>query len=90
MTGVLEGVLAKQKEEFAGKGGDGPWLVGNKLSFADIAFVPWQALTPKLMEKDEFNEDDYPLVKEWIGKMASRPKVKKVLDVAFKPLNTPK
>lgn len=37
VTSVLEEHLKKQE-----KGEDGPWLVGNKYSYADLAFVPWQ------------------------------------------------
>ena len=78
VSGVLEGHLAKQKEKHPN--GDGPWLVGNKLSYADIAFVPWQRIAGTMFEG--FKEDDFPLVKEWLGKMTSRPAVKTVLDSA--------
>ena len=82
VTGVLEGYLAQQKEKY-GADSDGPWLVGNKLSYADIAFIPWQILAGRFYRKDQFDEDDYPLVKEWLGKMTSRPLVKQVVDPAF-------
>ena len=36
VTGVLEGHLAQKDGT---KIGDGPWLVDNKYSFADIAFL---------------------------------------------------
>ena len=77
VTGVLEGHLAQQKEKYPG---DGPWLVGNKLSYADIAFVPWQRIAGMMFEG--LRGDDFPLVKEWLGKMTSRPAVKIVLDSA--------
>ena len=81
VTGVLDGYLAKQKEEY-GAGGDGPWLVGNKLSYADIAFVMWQKVIATFVDKEAYDEDNYPNVKEWIGKMVSREAVKKVLQNA--------
>jgi len=40
VTSVLDGHLKKQP-----KGADGPWLVGDKFSYADLAFVPWQHLS---------------------------------------------
>ena len=76
VTGVLDKYLAQQKEEHGGS--DGPWLVGNKMSFADLAFVPWQGVLGRLFEKDEYDDEKYPHVKEWIGKMMSREKVKAV------------
>jgi glutathione S-transferase len=76
VTGVLEGHLAKQK---AASGGDEAWLVGNKISFADIAFVPWQIIITKFAGPDEYNVDDYPHVKQWLSKMTSRQSVKEAM-----------
>lgn len=73
VSGVLEGVLAQR-----GRGGDGPWLVGGKCSFADIAFVPWQKIIAAVLAKEEYDEDKFPHVKEWLGKMSARDSVKKV------------
>lgn len=80
VSGVLDGHLAQQKQEHGGS--DGPWLVGDKMSYADIAFIPWQGYPSRLFGKDEYNEDNYPHVKEWLGNMTSREKVKKVLEDA--------
>lgn len=80
VSGVLDGHLAQQKQEHGGS--DGPWLVGNKFSYADIAFIPWQASVSRILEKDEYNEDDYPHVKEWLSKMISRETVKTVFESA--------
>jgi len=35
-----------------------------------------------LLEKDQFNVDDFPHVKEWLRKMTSRKTVKTVLEIA--------
>lgn len=79
VTGVLEGHLAQQKQKNGGSvGGDGPWLVGNKMSYADIAFVPWQRGAGMAATKDEYDVDNFPHVKEWLGKMTSRESVKTV------------
>ena len=81
VSGVLDKCLAQQKKEHGGS--DGPWLVGNKFSYADLAFIPWQGLISKAVGKDGYNEDDYPHVKEWVGNMMARETVKNVLAAAF-------
>ncbi len=79
MSGVLEGVLAAQRRGGGGGGDDdGPWLVGGKCSFADIAFVPWQKIIAAVLAKEEYDEDRFPHVKEWLGRMSARDSVKKV------------
>ncbi|ORY68453.1 glutathione S-transferase [Pseudomassariella vexata] len=82
VTGVVEGHLAKEKEKAGGKG-DGPWLVGNKMSYADISWVSWQVIIAKvLLSKDEYDVENYPHVKEWLEKMASRESVVAALAAA--------
>ncbi|KAE9364870.1 putative glutathione S-transferase 1 [Stipitochalara longipes BDJ] len=72
VTSVLEAHLAQQKKEYAGAG-DGPWLVGDKFTFADAVFVPWQIAFGIVITKEEGYElDSYPLVKDWIGRMSAR------------------
>ncbi|MCJ1460051.1 hypothetical protein MMC28_010430 [Mycoblastus sanguinarius] len=78
VSGVLEGYLAQQKQEHGGSSDGGPWLVGNKFSYADMAFIPWQRIMGMALPKDEYDEDKFPHVKEWLGKMNSRGAVKKV------------
>ena len=78
VSGVLDAYLGKQKEEH-GASGDGPWLVGNKLSYADLAFVPWQRIVKTVVLKEgEYNEPDFPHLTEWFGKMAARQAAKTV------------
>jgi len=77
---VLDWYLAQQKQERGGTAGsDGPWLVGKKVSYAEIAFIPWQTIVGMVLEKDEYNEDNFPHAKEWLGKMTSRETVKTVV-----------
>jgi glutathione S-transferase len=77
VVGVLEGWLAKQKQEYGDSdGSDGPWLVGNKYSYADIAFIQWQRVIAMVTAKDQYNLDNFPHVKEWLGKMTSREAIK--------------
>lgn len=75
VSSVLEGHLAKQET-----GEDGPWLVGNKYSYADLSWVPWQVVVGLVVTKEHgFSLDDYPLVKDWVDRIQSRPAVKKVM-----------
>lgn len=62
VSGVLDEHLAQQKQKYGDS--DGPWLVGNMLSYADIAFTPWQITVGIMLEKDEYNEDIFPHMKE--------------------------
>lgn len=82
VTGVLEGHLARQKVEFGSKDGfDGPWLVGNKLSYVDFAFVPWQVGAMRVFgESGQYSDVEFPLVKEWLAKLSARESVKKAMD----------
>lgn len=72
--------MTEQKKKFGT--GDGPWLVGNKLSYVDIAFVTWQAGISKALAKEKFDADDFPIVKEWLGKMIAIKEVAAVLAVS--------
>jgi glutathione S-transferase len=80
VTAVLEEHLGRENRQH-GSIGDGPWLVGNKFTYADAAWVPWQIVFAKVFQKEEgYDVDDYPLVKEWLGKMSARAGWKEVLE----------
>lgn len=72
VTAVLEKILS---EQIVADGADGPWLVGGKYSFADIAFISWQRLITKIHGPEEYNPDDYTHVKAWLDRMLARPAV---------------
>lgn len=76
VTGVLDGWLAKQEVP---AGGDGPWLVGGKLSYADLSFIPWQVVLGMIFTEAEFSMDAFPHAKVWIKHMTARDSVKKAL-----------
>lgn len=77
VTAVLESILSQQKVE---PGSDGPWLVGGKYSYADLAFVPWQLGMPRVLGgKENWKPEEYPYVKAWVDKMVARPAVKKAV-----------
>lgn len=76
VTAVLESYLTGQRETFGeaavGDSG-GPWLVGNKYSYADLAWVPWQRTLPKVVPaEDGLDFGKYPVVADWIARMEKR------------------
>jgi glutathione S-transferase len=71
VCGVLEASLAGKK-----------WLVGYKITFADLAFVPWNdRLEAVLMSEEEKKFEGFPLVKAWHESMISRPSWKKAMEI---------
>ncbi|KAF1852035.1 glutathione S-transferas-like protein [Cucurbitaria berberidis CBS 394.84] len=73
VTSVLESHLKKQE-----KGADGPWLVGNKFSYADLAFLPWQNIVINMMgEKVDLTE--FTETAAWVERVKARPSIAKVL-----------
>jgi glutathione S-transferase len=76
VSGVLDSHLAQQEKKHNGSEEyDGPWLVGNKLSYVDLAFVSWQRVL-LVVAKDDYDEVNFPFLKKWIDNMASRESVK--------------
>jgi glutathione S-transferase len=69
---VLEGEL-QEKE----------WLVGDKCTFADLSFVPWNdrmdAILLTAPGEDMF--DGFPRVKAWHGRMTARPSWKTAVQI---------
>ena len=70
VVGVLDGVLAKQK-----------YLVGDKPTIADFAFIPWDQMIPWLLGGSSVSLDKYTNFKRWNDEMAARPAVKKVYEI---------
>ncbi|KAI8625086.1 glutathione S-transferase [Xylariaceae sp. FL1651] len=79
VTGVVEGHLAKVKAE---AGSDGPWLVGNKLTFADIAWFMWQHGITAILGEETINYEEFPNVKNWLDRLSLRSSVKHALELA--------
>jgi glutathione S-transferase len=82
VTGVLEARLAKQKDVYKDNLEDGPWLVGNKVSYADVSFIPWQKGALTMFAENGFNADDFPLVSDWLKRMYAQKGVQSLLDSA--------
>lgn len=72
ITSVVDGHLQKQD-----KGADGPWLVGGKFSYADLAWVPWQVMTKSL--EDKVNAKKYTSVTDWVERLTKREAISKVV-----------
>jgi glutathione S-transferase len=70
---TLEKRLNAQKERFAG---EETWLVGEKMSFADLSFV---VLQESLFRKESFHAGSFPLVKAWLGSMSKVNSVKETV-----------
>ena len=72
-----------------------PYLVGDKVSYADLAFVPWHwlLLSPPHIMGDSFPDEwksSYPKAWEWSEKLLARPAVKKVREDRTKAIQASK
>lgn len=65
---VLESVLKDRK-----------YLVGDKLSVADIAFLQWNTSADRIILGHEFINTEAPSVRSWMGEMMTRPGIAKVM-----------
>ncbi|KAI5925017.1 glutathione S-transferase II [Camillea tinctor] len=74
IMGVLEGWLDGRE-----------WLVGDKMTYADLAFVPYNDRLEAMLgcSEDEIWEG-FPKVKDWHQRMVSRPSWKKAMDTRAK------
>lgn len=71
MTKVLDSILKGKK-----------YLVGDRCSYADLAFVPWATLVPGLLGGVDQEElaSETPDYSAWVDRLMARPAVKKVLE----------
>lgn len=67
VCGVLDSVLQTRD-----------WLVGDKCTYADLAFIAWQRWAPRFSGDDIYAK--YPRVGAWMKRMEARPTVKNVYD----------
>ncbi|KAF1940880.1 glutathione S-transferase [Clathrospora elynae] len=69
ILGVLEGVLEGKQ-----------WLVGDKCTFADMSFVPWNDRIDMILKcKYEDKFEGFPNVKAWHERMIARPSWVKIM-----------
>ncbi|KAG4026442.1 hypothetical protein MFRU_040g00030 [Monilinia fructicola] len=75
VVGVLDGVLGQSENG---------WLVGDKITYADLAFITWHVVLAGIFSPPEFKDQwditKYPHYKKWVETMLERPAVKKVLE----------
>lgn len=70
VTQVLDNVLFKRE-----------YLVGDKCTYADLAFVPWYALLPFIFKDEKYDfQKDYPHYDAWMKKLLARPAVKETFE----------
>ena len=62
---------------------DRSWLVGDKCTYADLAFFMWNSQIPNLLKdaKEPWDINKYPNFKRWMEAMQARDSVKHVLGV---------
>ncbi|KAK6344666.1 hypothetical protein TWF718_006624 [Orbilia javanica] len=70
----IYGVLNTHLEEQKAKGSD--WIVGDRMTIADIAWVPWTRTMIYMPTYDPTFYDDFPAVKAWFARMEAIPAVK--------------
>lgn len=68
--GVLDGVLSKQK-----------YLVGDKLTIADLSFIPWNNGVVSWLIPDIDIDKNYPNLARWHKELNERETVKKVFEL---------
>ncbi|KAL2278520.1 hypothetical protein FJTKL_14434 [Diaporthe vaccinii] len=74
VLGVIEGALAA-------KPADSQWLVGNKMTFADMAFVPWNTrLDAVLVQSWDEVWEGLPHVRAWHERMVELPSWKRSME----------
>ncbi|RAL00764.1 glutathione S-transferase family protein [Aspergillus ibericus CBS 121593] len=54
------------------------WLVGEKMSYVDLAFVPWQNGARKMLVEEGFDQSQYPHLTRWLERMNERPTVREL------------
>lgn len=83
VSGVVNDYLASRT---VAPGGDGPWLVGEKCSYADLAWSTWQIMVTKIIHKEDgYDVERFPVLKDWLDRMFKRESVRKVIEAVMPP-----
>ncbi|KAI1265505.1 glutathione S-transferase [Xylariaceae sp. FL1019] len=86
ICGVINGVLSAQRQDLAELQDEPVWLVGNKVTYADLSFVLWKTLI--LPQRDLEYEQEFAEYWRWHGNLVKLPAVKKVFDEQEECLRT--
>lgn len=72
--------MVKVVDSHLAKTGTG-YLVGNKCTYADLAWITWDMVIPFLLEEDEYNKlkAETPHFQKWHESLMARPAVSKVV-----------
>ncbi|KAL4958136.1 glutathione S-transferase Ure2-like protein [Aspergillus filifer] len=70
VCGVLESWLSERE-----------WLVGGKMSYADLAFVGWHNAALGILGDEGLSYDEFPRMKGWLERMNERPVVERLTEV---------
>lgn len=84
IVGVIDSHLGKQRKKIGS--GEDIWLVGDKCTFADLSFVPWNLIL--LAHGGSEYEEKYPEFWQWHQAITSRPIVKRVVDMREEAVRT--
>ncbi|KAI5861283.1 glutathione transferase [Durotheca rogersii] len=87
IMGVVEATLRKQRQKLQAEqqAEETPvWLVGDKCTYADLAFVPWNTLLDTVFPRSDAGMTldlarEFPEYNRWHRNMAARPAVRGVL-----------
>ncbi|KAI1323914.1 glutathione S-transferase Ure2-like protein [Xylariaceae sp. FL0255] len=71
VAAVLESVLSDKK-----KNGGEPWLVGNRISYADLSFLGGFHLVTIVAPRELLDLSDYPVLREWLDRIGARKAVR--------------
>jgi glutathione S-transferase len=74
---VLETQLEQQAQKQAGADQDGPWVVGDRLTIADLASFGWV----NGAELVGIDMDKFPRLKDWVARINARPATQRGLKV---------
>ncbi|RDL29802.1 Uncharacterized protein BP5553_10667 [Venustampulla echinocandica] len=56
------------------------YLVGDKCTYADIAWVPWQVIATGLVEGVFDPAEEFPSLQAWLERLQARPAVKQIME----------
>lgn len=89
IVGVIDNQLKKQRQSRQVSQDQPVWLVGDKCTFADLAFVPWDLLLlARLFPEGHSLTADYPEFMAWHENVLGRPAVKKVVEMREECMRT--
>ncbi|KAI0164285.1 glutathione transferase [Hypoxylon sp. FL1284] len=81
IIGVVEGALSKQRQKLGLGAEDVVWLVGDKCTYADLAFVSWNLSLDAMFPGGGLDlKQEFPEYHRWLTNATRRPATKKVLE----------